>query len=91
MNLVLLLLAEEVLQLYERDVVALPHLAPQDAPLPLREARRLTASMRQGLEVAGGAPLPKHLLDEGGADAELLGDFRKRVPAMFVGVDDALS
>ncbi len=47
--------------------------------------------MRQRGEVACVAPLTQHLVDEGDADAELLGDLRDSALPSLIGSDDALA
>jgi hypothetical protein len=84
-------LLEEALQFGQRDVVLLAHLTPQLLPQRVGEASGLTAAVRQRGEVAGRAPLPEHLLDEAGADAELLGDLGNRAAPLLVGADDPLA
>jgi hypothetical protein len=84
-------LGEKVLQLGQGDVALLAHFTAEEALLPLRQALRLTAAVRAGREVAALTPLPEHLLDEGGADAEAGGDLGDGAFPLLVGGDDPLA
>ena len=91
MDIDLLLIAERLLQLDQGYVALLLRLAFEQLKLLLRQTGRLTSAVRQRGQIACVAPLVEQFVDEGDADAELLGDFRDCTLPLLIGSDDPLA
>lgn len=91
MHIDLLAITEHLLQLGQGRVASLAHPALEQLKLSGRKAGRLASAMRQRRKVRGLAPLAKHLVDEGNADAECFSDLRDCALSLLIVLDDSLA